>query len=451
MRTTVQWATVSMLCIACNSRNFVFVDDFDFGTDTRVTDATEDGDVRDSSVVMDVSDSSVVTDVTDAMDVVDVTDVRLEAATEAPVCATGEILCGAACVNIVTNSSHCGGCGQTCDLAHAAMQRCSASTCSVISCDPGWNNCDTMNNNGCELADAALQSNAMHCGRCGNACAAGQVCEAGACVTGQRSCRPTTASGCGLVMVPGGTFTMGDTGAENASPVQPGQTVSPFLIDRYEVTVARFRRFWNAGHPAVPGGVVAYPGNPAFPSAGTVEEPQSGRFCNWSTVASGYENYPINNLTWATSQAFCVWDGGRLPTEAEWEFAARGTDGRPFPWGTLADPDDAPACVNSSTNPRASSCAEDDPAFLAGASPWGVLHMAGNVKEFCADWFVSYGSRCWRGMSASNPICDDNSRGARASRSGSWFGREPGDWHSAIRAPEPEGHYTVGFRCARTR
>jgi hypothetical protein len=161
MRTPLQWAMVSMLCIACNSRNFVFVDDFNFGMDTRIADATEDGDVRDSSVVMDITDSTVAMDIADAMDVVDVTDVRLEAATEAPVCATGETLCGAACVNIVTSSAHCGGCGQTCDLAHAAMQRCSASTCSVIACDPGWNNCDMMNNNGCELSDGCGSFGAM--------------------------------------------------------------------------------------------------------------------------------------------------------------------------------------------------------------------------------------------------------------------------------------------------
>jgi formylglycine-generating enzyme len=448
MRTPLQWAMVSMLCIACNSRNFVFVDDFNFGTDTHIADATEDGDVRDSTVVTDITDSSVVLDITDAMDVVDITDVRLEAAIEAAVCVTGETLCGPACVNLITNSAHCGGCGQTCDLAHAAMQRCSASTCTVISCDPAWNNCDALNNNGCELSDTALQSNAMHCGRCNNACATGQVCEAGTCVAPQRSCRPTTTSGCGMVMVPGGTFTMGDTGAESASPVQPGQTVSPFLIDRYEVTVARFRRFWNAGHPAVPSGAVSYPGNPAFLYAGTVQEPALRPSCTWSTVAGSYENHPIDCLNWATSQAFCVWDGGRLPTEAEWEFAARGTDGRPFPWGTRAD---LPVCT-SSPRTRASSCAEDDPLFLSDASPWGVLHMAGNVQEFCADWYAVYGSSCWRGMSASNPICSDNSIGEPVVRGGSWTSSDPTNWRSASRhAYSALYDLQVGFRCARTQ
>jgi formylglycine-generating enzyme len=276
------------------------------------------------------------------------------------------------------------------------------------------------------------------------------VCEAGACVTGQRSCRPTTSSGCGLVMVPGGTFTMGDTGALSGSPVQPGQTISPFLIDRYEVTVARFRRFWNAGHPAVPGGAVAYPGNPAFPSAGAVVEPSNRvSYCNWSIVANSRENHPINCVTWETSQAFCVWDGGRLPTEAEWEFTARGTDGRRFPWGTRED--DTFACV-SYPSIRSQTCAEDDAAFLVGASPWGALHMEGNVTEYCADWYGDYGAPCWDGMSANNPICNDNSRGVRAIRGRSWR-RFAQHLHSANRewVTDPEGNIDTGFRCARTR
>jgi formylglycine-generating enzyme len=414
-----------------------------------VTDSSVVPDITDSSVVMDITDSSVVTDVADAMDVVDVSDVRIEAAIEAAVCTTGQTLCGPTCVNLITNSEHCGGCGQTCDLAHAATQRCSASTCTVISCDPGWNNCDAMNSNGCELADSALRSNATHCGRCGNACATDQVCEAGACVAAQRSCRSTGAPGCGVVMVPGGTFTMGDTGARNASPVQPGQTVSPFLIDRYEVTVARFRRFWDAGHPAVPGGVVAYPGNPAFPSTGIIRAPFVGGLGNWSTDAGAIENHPVNFLTWATSQAFCVWDGGRLPTEAEWEFAARGTDGRPFPWGTRAGSD--LACVYP-PEMRATTCAEDDTAFLSGASPWGALHMVGNVAEYCADWYADYGSSCWRGMSANNPICGDNSRGAHVIRGGSRLASDPTDWRSASREIDSGfGLIAVsGFRCVRT-
>jgi formylglycine-generating enzyme len=442
MRTPLQWAMVSMLCIACNSRNFVFVDDFNFGTDTRIADATEEGDVRDSSVVMDITDAM------DVVDIVDATDVRLEAAIEAAVCTTGQTLCGPTCVNLVTNSEHCGGCGRTCDLARAATQRCSASTCTVVTCDPGWNNCDAMNSNGCELSDTALQSNVTHCGRCGNACATGQVCEAGTCIAPQRSCRPTITSGCGLVSVPGGTFTMGDPLAFGASPVQPEQTVSPFLIDRYEVTVARFRRFWDAGHPAVPGGAVAYPGNPAFLSGGAVASP-TGSYCNWFRDR---ENHPMTCVTWATAQAFCVWDGGRLPTEAEWEFAARGTDGRTFPWGTSET--GVLTCTNFPV-PRIETCAEDDPAFLGDTSPWGALHMAGNVAEFCADWYVAFGSSCWRGMSANNPICGDNSGGLHVARGGAWLVTDANNLRCGTRSqPRPlaaEELSHVGFRCARTR
>jgi formylglycine-generating enzyme len=437
--------SIGMVCVAialcaesCGPPTYVF----------NRRDVAAESDVADSSIVMDINDATAVTDVIDVMNTVDV---RLEAAMEAAVCTTGQTLCGPACVNLVTNSEYCGGCGQTCDLPHAATQRCSASTCTVSSCDSGWNNCDTVDSNGCELADFALRSSTTHCGRCGNACPAGQLCEAGTCVIGQRSCWPTTTSGCGLVTVPGGTFTMGEIGTRGASPVQPGQTVSPFMMDRYEVTVARFRRFWNSGHPAVPGGVVAYPGNPAFPSAGTVEEPifVSFPYCTWSTSASGRENHPISCVNWATAQAFCVWDGGRLPTEAEWEFAARGTDGRSFPWGTRED--DTLACVGSPITRRA-ACAEDDPAFSAGASPWGALHMVGNVNEYCADWYADYGSSCWRGMTSNNPICADNARGEHTVRGGSWSSPAPSDWRSATREMDsPLLRIAItGIRCVRS-
>lgn len=233
----------------------------------------------------------------------------------------------------------------------------------------------------------------------------------------QRSCPDGAERGCGVVRVEGGTFTLGSNDAGYpASPEIQNVTVSSFTMDAHEVTVARFRRFWSAGHPS-PSSPVVYPGG-AVPFEGTITEPDatpSNTQCNWSSSAGSREAHPINCVGWATAMAFCVWDGGRLPTEAEWEFAARGRRlagvpyPRAYPWG-----DERPMATPRGACDRAQvgECSGEDGAATrrvgSFAATEGLYDLIGNVQEWVADSPAEYNDpRCWGeiGGSFMNPLC----------------------------------------------
>jgi formylglycine-generating enzyme required for sulfatase activity len=97
----------------------------------------------------------------------------------------------------------------------------------------------------------------------------------------------------------------------------------------------------------------------------------------------GFENHPVINVTWFGAEAYCRWAGLRLPTEIEWEKAARGTYGRIFPWGSEWDPDRL--CWWGSHDKKETTVPVD--AFENGCSPYGIFQMAGNVEEWCFDWY----------------------------------------------------------------
>lgn len=153
----------------------------------------------------------------------------------------------------------------------------------------------------------------------------------------------------GMVLIPGGEFLFGE---DNQAPDErPKQTVAldAYYIDKYEVT--------NAQYKAV------------FPSHTFEEE---------------FENYPVTNVSWEQASAYATAVGKRLPTEQEWEKAARGTDGRAYPWGELFD--DGLANTGGGINPKATEVGE----FRGGASPYGCLDMAGNVYEWTSSWYKAY-------------------------------------------------------------
>lgn len=155
-----------------------------------------------------------------------------------------------------------------------------------------------------------------------------------------------------MVQIPAGTFTMGSSSvAPDGKPKQPVPVVA-FSLDVTEVTTAAYARCVSAGKCT---------------QAGT------GEFCN--AGRSDKASHPINCVDWDQATAFCAWAGKRLPTEEEWEYAARGTDGRTYPWGN-AEPS-SQLCWN---RPTQGTC--EVARSPAGASPFGVLDMAGNVREW---------------------------------------------------------------------
>jgi formylglycine-generating enzyme required for sulfatase activity len=228
--------------------------------------------------------------------------------------------------------------------------------------------------------------------------------------------------------------------------------VSAFALDRYEVTVARFRRFWRVGAPDVPGSAIEYPGDSALAVSGSRAEPLVSATCTWSRAPADRESLPINCVNWTTAQAFCVWDGGRLPTEAEWELAARGEDGRIWPWGMSNDL--SRVCGGVGAGFRG-PCSVDDPAFARGASPLGAFHLLGNVWEWCADWsqeFRSSGDGCWNGSRRTDPVCSAEVGSYRVIRGGSWNGTTNTDYRATTRGAFTPGasDLGIGFRCARS-
>ncbi|MBI5512529.1 MAG: SUMF1/EgtB/PvdO family nonheme iron enzyme [Deltaproteobacteria bacterium] len=303
----------------------------------------------------------------------------------------------------------------------------------------------------------------------------------------QCSCPTPTEQGCGTVAIPSATFTMGDRRPDpyyqaipyNAAPTQR-VTVDDFRIDTFEVTVARFRRYWDAGHPAPPH-VIEYPGDHRITWNGPVVEPvrrgtlmrhdenDSYAPCNWSTLPAGRETYPMNCVDWNTAIAFCVWDGGRLPTEAEWEFAARGTSGRMYPWGDERPQRQRLNLCDDSCNrahphhPALSGFGEDGASetapvgnYPAGQTPEGVFDLEGNVSELVADWYALYSNpTCWGTNSHRNPVCDDHSSEVRVTRGHDWgYGLDPAWFRAASRYQglrPADFDATVGFRCVRTR
>jgi len=192
------------------------------------------------------------------------------------------------------------------------------------------------------------------------------------------------------VEIPGGTFWMG---AQKKNPNAPGYdeaandveapvrrvTVSPFVLGRYPVTVQEFRNFVEAGDEG-------YLAPKCWDPKGWAWRTNEGHVApgSWDEQKR-HPNRPVTRVSWYEADAYCRWMGGRLPTEAEWEFAARGEQGRRFPWGP-EEPDDRRANFVSGSVRNPSPVG----VYPLGASPEGVCDLAGNVLEWCADCFGIY-------------------------------------------------------------
>ncbi|MEO1328824.1 MAG: SUMF1/EgtB/PvdO family nonheme iron enzyme [Pseudomonadota bacterium] len=262
-----------------------------------------------------------------------------------------------------------------------------------------------------------------------------------------------------MLSVPAGLYPLGrDDGPRSERP--PHEIRLPrFLIDRTEVTNAAFAEFLNAldlapPKPFVAGGL-SRSGAPAktyallsegaggYPIIALDDDQarvvfQDGRF----RAAPGFEDHPVAESTWAGARAYCRWRGARLPTEAEWEAAARGGDGRLHPWGA-ASPDDARAF-------RSGRSGLTGPVGVrpAGASPVGALDMAASLAEWTSSLVRPYPYDPADGRE------DPNDPGERITRGGDYVFDDRAEQLTTTfrdgfsRAPD-RGHRHIGFRCAR--
>ena len=312
------------------------------------------------------------------------------------------------------------------------------------SCNVGTRrDCDNAPENACEADIATSRAN---CGGCGIVCPGGQLCSGSLCVTDPGATSATSCSTCGLtgdglsncgtagnescaqsLLVTGGTFVR-DAGAQT-------MIVSDFRLDKYEVTVARFRSFaqaWlNGWRPASGSGkhthlragagltssgggdeggwdstwdsfvgrtaswngsVFTFSAAPTNLAGWTTALRCDPTLSTWSATASGTDRFAQNCINWADIQAFCIWDGGFLPSETEWEYAAAGgSSQRTYPWGAntptgyLANFQNSSSCFGSSA-----SCPPDRVGqvgqALGGFGRFGQADLAGNVREWALDW-----------------------------------------------------------------
>lgn len=251
--------------------------------------------------------------------------------------------------------------------------------------------------------------------------------------------------------VPAGSFQMGSTAADSEAQSDefPSHEVSldAFWIDSTEVTNAQFAAFMNSSGNQSADGVTWL----NMQNSSTLIEQQGSVF----VPRAGYGTHPVINVSWYGAQAFCAWAGGRLPTEAEWEYAARGTQGNMYPWGEtldcrLANLDDETR-RDRSTGPWGTNCdgfGQTAPvgSFPDGASWVGALNMAGNVFEWVADW---YAPDYYSSTPSSNPTGPD-SGSERVLKGSAWNMEEREAVRGASRlsqAPNSRQDF-VGFRCA---
>jgi formylglycine-generating enzyme required for sulfatase activity len=215
-----------------------------------------------------------------------------------------------------------------------------------------------------------------------------------------------------MVFVPPGEFIMGDNTV----------SLDAFWIDKTEVTNAMYAKCVQAGQCSAPGS-------------------NSSRTRSSYYGDNEFDHYPVIFVSWIDANNYCTWTGGRLPTEAEWEKAARGTDGRPYPWG-----DADPLGIDGLLNYRAQDTTQVG-IYPNAASPYGALDMAGNVSEWVADWLsLDY----YLNPPALNPLGPDTGQ-YRVWRGGSWASAST----ERIRTYSRTGNLPtdtsggIGFRCAR--
>lgn len=224
----------------------------------------------------------------------------------------------------------------------------------------------------------------------------------------------TDAKGVSMVLVPAGKFNMGSE--------QPLHEVylDAFYIDAYEVTNALYQACVDAGVCLLPRG-------------------QDSATRPFYYGYSEFDDYPVGYVNWNRAIDYCEWRGANLPTEAQWEKAARGTDGRTYPWGEGIDCNKAnyESCIGDTTKVG---------SYESGKSPYGVYDLAGNVAEWTADW---YSETYYQNLPPSNPE-GPNTGQYRVQRGGSYAENDSFvSTYSRYYNGEQTAYAKTGFRCAR--
>jgi formylglycine-generating enzyme required for sulfatase activity len=216
--------------------------------------------------------------------------------------------------------------------------------------------------------------------------------------------------------ITGSTFNMG---AANDDPLaHPDErpvhsvTVSSFYMDQYEVTVQRYAAFLNdiGGYRQVCSG---------FDCVVTGFETQFTYLLNnvgFYEPKAGYDAFPVNWVSWYGAHDYCAWAGGRLPTEAEWEYAARGIDGRFYPWGNQTPQPDLAIFGIRPSGETFVTAFQPANALLEGVSPFGLYGMAGGVREWVQDWYQPDSYQQNRGAAANT----NETGGQKVLRGGGW-------------------------------
>jgi formylglycine-generating enzyme required for sulfatase activity len=222
-----------------------------------------------------------------------------------------------------------------------------------------------------------------------------------------------------MALVPAGEFTMGSNLADDEKPVHHVY-LNAFYMDKYEVTVGQYAKYLEVTDMDEP------------PDWSIMNQPQ-------------HQKRPVVNVDWEDAVKFCKWAGKRLPTEAEWEKAARGTDGRIYPWGN-----EAPTRLHANYGRKEWNnhlALVPVGSFEEGRSPYDIYDMAGNAWEWVSDW---YDYDYYQNSPRRNPI-GPTAGESKVVRGGSWL-YVPDFLRSAHRfAAQPTNRYFgYGFRCAKT-
>jgi formylglycine-generating enzyme required for sulfatase activity len=249
----------------------------------------------------------------------------------------------------------------------------------------------------------------------------------------------------GMLYIPGGPFTMGSSTGENSDAAPAHRVcVNGFYIDRFEVTNAQFEQFVDAA------GYVTE----AERTATSSDSPTWRHPFGAESDAQQIPEHPVICVSWNDAQAYARWANKRLPSEAEWEKAARGKDGRLFPWGNTSPGSGANVNVaDTSASFKWGANSFNDGyrttapvgSFPAGESAYGVEDMAGNVWEWCSDW---WDSAYYKKAPADNPVGPEIGE-HKVIRGGSWFYHLDGAQATHRMYFRPDGNSTaIGFRCA---